>query len=57
MSNKLNLMLHCGSDVVTRGDLEVLNAFTEVLKGNASKALVRTQALHRLCDLVCGLSV
>jgi len=35
----------------------LFNAFTEVLKGNATNALPRTQALHGLCDHVCGLSI
>jgi hypothetical protein len=35
----------------------LFNAFTEVLKGDARKALPRTQALHGLMDSVCQLSV
>jgi len=35
----------------------LFNAFTGVLKGNATKSLHRTQALHGLMDSVCGLTV
>jgi len=34
----------------------MFNSFTEVLKGDARKALHRTQALHGLMDSVCGIA-
>jgi hypothetical protein len=38
-----------------RNAWSLFNAFTEVVKGNATLALPRTQRLHGLMDSVCGL--